>query len=176
VLLGKPLGNTLGTLGTLWEPIRNKEKLKKNPYTHPKNAFLAWAIPHYKLGVLMGHNTHNIGESKIYWSPSFLPVGSLTAEETGSSDRPPAPPTRHPLSVVVFIYFLPFTFFYCRGLIFLLARKGGVLWPCSCLSLSLLFPAHFPTPIASSFSHGALRPAPPSPQFPTDPEVGSSHP
>jgi hypothetical protein len=40
----------------------------------------------------MGHNTLNIGESKIYGSPSFLPVGSLTAEETGSSDRPPNPP------------------------------------------------------------------------------------
>lgn len=113
----------------------------------------------------------------------FRSVGSLTAEETGSSDRPTAPPqqgvknlpevatpaqsppqpTPDPLSLVVFNYFLPFTFsFFLSWVFFGLARKG-VLWPCSCLSLSLLFPAHFPTPIASSFSHGALRPPPPPP-------------
>ncbi len=118
----------------------------------------------------------------------FRSVGSLTAEETGSSDRPTAPPRpnkglrtypklppprslpltpppRPPLACSVYLPFYPllfFSFFFLSWVFFWLARKG-VLWPCSCLSLSLLFPAHFPTPIASSFSHGALRPTPNTP-------------
>ncbi len=122
------------------------------------------------------HTQHRRVESFMGALRFFRSVVSRLKKPAAPTDQPPSPYppksplprriplTHHRLSLVVFIYFLPIYFFSVVGIFFLLARKGGILWPCSCLSLSLLFPAHFPTPIASSFSHGALRPSP-TPSF-----------
>ncbi len=97
----------------------------------------------------------------------FRSVGSLTAEETGSSDRPTAPPRPNkglrtypklppprslpltpppdPLSLVVFIYLFTlyffFLFFFCRGFFFGLRAKefcGLVLvFLCRCCFLPI---------------------------------------